>query len=246
MISFGNDELYGSVYINHELVWSQPIQDVLSAPAFSIQDGKMYLSTSFLQEGEVVSAVLEWQDSNLQWIWSSNQPDPEALIARSITQDDYSRLIFEAQSATPNQIYFLNNGQLQQIPFEKEIVRFQSLKEKVILFSSQDDFQTMEYHLLNVPELTITPLFSSNEMIGLLNTGAGTINSFLFVNSNNATSLAFLNDHEITTQEVEAFPQGGYWYGTLNDQTNLVFIYSYNVQENQVIFTSNYYLVSLN
>ncbi len=125
-------------------------------------------------------------------------------------------------------------------------MRFQSLKEKVILFSSQDDFQTMEYHLLNVPELTITPLFSSNEMIGLLNTGAGTINSFLFVNSNNATSLAFLNDHEITTQEVEAFPQGGYWYGTLNDQTNLVFIYSYNVQENQVIFTSNYYLVSLN
>ena len=211
---------------------------------FTIENGKFYVSVTFYQDDAMVNALFEWngQDS-LEGIWNSLQPDSGSLLSRASTQDDYSRLVFEAQSPSGNQIYFLKDGQLQQVAWENEAIRFQSLKNEIILFSRSENYQEMNYHLLNVISQEITPIFSQNETIGLLNTGGGTTNSFLFVNSNNATSLGLLDTNEIMIQNLEDLPLGISYYWTLNERANLVFIDSYEQKDNRFISNPNYFLV---
>lgn len=244
VLSFQDDELYGSVYANNELIWSERLPDATYGPIFTIENGKIYVSTTFYQDDELVNALFEWNaQGSLQCIWNSLQPDSGSLLSRANTQDDYSPLVFEAQSPSGNQVYFLKDGQLQRVAWENEAIRFQSLKDNIVLFSRDENFQEMNYHLLNVLSQEITPLFSQNETIGLLNTGGGTTNSFLFVNSNNGTSLGLLDTNEIMIQNIEDLPSGISYYWTLNERENLVFIDSYEQEDNQIIWNPNYFLV---
>lgn len=234
-----------SILINGTPIWSAPLANALQAPTFSFQDGKIYFMASFFQQGQIISELYRIDNQNPELLWSSNQENDCSLIARSQTQDDYSPLVFESNSSIGKQIYFLKSDELQSVPFEKDIIRFESLKENIVLISRENakNPQLMQYHLLNQETLEITPIFSTDSSIGALNAGGGTLNTFFFVNQNQGTSFARLNGDELISQSID-IPTGTSLYWTLNEKQNVIFVESYETIENEFFRHPQYFLLS--
>lgn len=245
VVSFQDDTPIERILVNGTPIWSTSIPDAAYGPTFSFWDGHIYFMTSFFEQDQMVSELFLINGQNVEPLWSSNSENGESMIIRAQTQDDYTPLLFETNAPNGKQIYFFTQNTLQSVFFEEDVMRFESLGQNSLLISRKDAYnpQEMQYHLLNRETLEIRPISSSNPSIGALNAGGGALNTFLFVNQDQGTSIARLQEDALSSQTLDV-PSGVSYYWTLDEKQNVIFVDSYEVIESGMVSHPQYFLLT--
>lgn len=232
------DNAYGVIYADGNEIWRAPLYDTPSAPLFTIDQGHLLFATSEPGDIDMKSTVCRINsDQTVTTLWQSGGDSGFTHFSSPAnTNDDLSKLVFQSTLNGKKVIVIMNPEGYETVEFDKDVIRFQPLDDKVLLVSRKYEQPGMtetfvadpslaenEYHLLDLATKEIDPIESPYDEIGNKNVGAGTQDSFLFTHyDDNSTWKAKLQDKQLLTEQLPDIAAGIDYYFRLNDKTALV------------------------
>ncbi|MDO4663544.1 MAG: hypothetical protein Q4A59_01530 [Erysipelotrichaceae bacterium] len=216
------DNVYGVIYADGKEIWRAPIN---ANPVFAIDQGQLLFTTTEPGGMDAKSSICRINsDQTVTTVWQSGGDSGfTQFTLPTITNDDLSKLVFQSTLNGQKVIVIMNSEGYETVGFDKDVIRFQPLKDQVLMINRSASLEGNEYHLLDLSTKEINPIESPYNEIGNKNVGAGAQDSFLFTHyDDSSTWKAKLQDNQLSTEQLPDIPAGISYYFRLNDKTALV------------------------